>query len=74
MSTSDDLAEAAQLAVQTLREMEGTLAEPSPEVHVMELGDSNVKVRVFGWLDQREYDYFRLRSEMNGTSRAARQR
>jgi len=63
VGTTDDLVEATALATDTLSEMEGVMQEPAPETQVLELGDSNVQVRVFGWVDQSSYDFLRVRSE-----------
>lgn len=63
VGTTDDLSEATALAVETLSTMEGVMDDPRPEAQVLELGDSNVKVRVFGWVDQSSYDFARVRSE-----------
>ncbi|WP_191621253.1 mechanosensitive ion channel family protein [Marinihelvus fidelis] len=56
------------LPVQSLAErivggIDGVLDDPAPFCLVMELGDSSVILRVFGWVDQREYDFGRVRSE-----------
>lgn len=63
VGTTDDLVEATALAVDTLNAMEGVMDDPPPEAHVLELGESNVQVRVFGWVDQSSYDFLRVRSE-----------
>ncbi len=63
VGTTDDLVEATTLAVDTLSAMEGVMDDPKPEAQVLELGDSNVQVRVFGWVDQDAYDFMRVRSE-----------
>ena len=63
VGTTDDLTEATTLAVATLSAMEGVMEDPKPEARVLELGDSNVQVRVFGWVDQGAYDFARVRSE-----------
>lgn len=63
VGTTDDLIEATSLAVRTLESMEGVMDDPPPEAQVLELGDSNVQVRVFGWVDQASYDFLRVRSE-----------
>ena len=46
-----------------LRNMEGVLADPEPFMRVEELGDYNVLVRFFGWVDQRVADFVKVRSE-----------
>jgi small-conductance mechanosensitive channel len=59
----DDLARARDVAVATLVDMEGVLADPPPQALVHELGDSTVTMRFTGWIDQREAGFDRVRSE-----------
>lgn len=58
-----DLIEARDLAVETLSDMDAVLASPPPEARVETLGDSNVVLRIFGWVDQRSHDLFKVRGE-----------
>ncbi len=60
--TSDILA-AQALALQTLAQMEGVLADPKPSVVVQQLGDSNVLLRVYAWVNQQRYSFVKVRSE-----------
>lgn len=59
----EDLAAAQQLGVSTLHGMPGVVGEPPPFSWVEELGDSNVAIRFFGWVDQRNTDIYKARSE-----------
>ncbi|WP_019677213.1 mechanosensitive ion channel family protein [Arsukibacterium perlucidum] len=63
VSVDLDLLVVRQLAVATLQTMPGVLAEPRPRVLVQELGDSTVTIRIFAWLDQRDTDFLKARSE-----------
>ncbi|KKO47804.1 hypothetical protein VT06_14940 [Arsukibacterium sp. MJ3] len=63
VSVDLDLIVVRQLAIVTLQQMPGILTEPTPRVLVLELGDSTVTVRVLGWIDQRETDFLKARSE-----------
>ncbi|MGP9799362.1 mechanosensitive ion channel domain-containing protein [Rheinheimera sp. NSM] len=63
VSVDLDLTTVRQLAIATLQQMTGILTEPRPRVLVQELGDSAVTVRVFAWIDQRETDFLKARSE-----------
>lgn len=63
VSVDLDLLYVRQLAIATLQGMPGILAEPRPRVLVLELGDSAVTVRVLAWIDQRETDFLKARSE-----------
>ena len=59
-----DLVEARELGVRTLAETPGVIGgDNKPFSQIDELGDSNVAVRFFGWVDQREADFFQVRSE-----------
>lgn len=58
-----DLSEARQLAKQTLTQMKGILSDPGPQCLIHELGASTVILRVLGWVDQRETDVIKARSE-----------
>ncbi|KFZ31056.1 hypothetical protein IDSA_06130 [Pseudidiomarina salinarum] len=58
-----DLSDARQLARQTLTQMKGILSDPGPQCLIHELGASTVILRVLGWVDQRETDVLKARSE-----------
>ena len=60
---ADDDAEAArQLGRDTLASLDFVLNDPSPEVRIAEVGDSNVVLKFLGWVDQREADWHKARS------------
>ncbi len=63
IDTGADLLAAQQLAVDTLRRAEGVLDDPPPASQIEALGDSSVLMWVAGWVDQRYYDYRKVRSE-----------
>ncbi|MDP2714160.1 mechanosensitive ion channel family protein [Rheinheimera sp.] len=63
VSVDLDLNTVRQLAIATLQQMPGILTDPMPRVLVQELGDSTVTVRVLAWIDQRESDFLKARSE-----------
>ncbi len=63
IDATQDLTEAQQLAVETLNATEGVLADPKPSALVQELGDFNVILRIFGWVDQDKYSFGKVRSE-----------
>ncbi|WP_318936033.1 mechanosensitive ion channel family protein [Pseudidiomarina sp.] len=58
-----DLSYARQLARQTLSQMKGILSDPAPQCLIHELGASTVILRVLGWVDQRQTDVLKARSE-----------
>ncbi len=63
VKTSDDLTLARDAAKTALSEMEGVLRDPPPQVLARELGDDAVTLRFIGWVDQRDVDLIRMRSE-----------
>ena len=63
IGVDENLSRTQDLAVSVLRGIEGVLDEPGPVVLVETLGDSNVALRVYGWIDQGKSDFSRVRSE-----------
>ncbi len=63
VDTEQNLTDAQELAARTLLNMDGVLDDPAPYCTVETLGDSNVVLRVFGWVDQRSAEFLRVRSE-----------
>ncbi|HSM15535.1 MAG TPA: mechanosensitive ion channel family protein [Gemmatimonadales bacterium] len=63
VGTTDDLEAAREVAVSTLTAMDGVLADPPPEALVVAIGESSVTMRSMAWVDQREADFLRVRSE-----------
>lgn len=58
-----NLVGAQQIALETLRRVTGVLDDPSAAVIIDALGDSNVVLRCFGWVDQRKSSFGKVRSE-----------
>lgn len=63
IGTDVDIDAAQKLAVSTLQSLPAVLEDPAPWCVAENLGDSNVLVRVYGWIDQREADFAKTRSE-----------
>ena len=63
VDTEQNLSVAQDLAARTLAGMDGVLAEPAPMCTVEQLGESNVVLRVFGWVDQSRHEFLKVRSE-----------
>ncbi len=63
IDSADDIAFAQHEATQALAQVVGVLNDPAPVVIVSELGDSNTTLLIRGWVDQRSYDLFKVRSE-----------
>ncbi|MGE0786909.1 MAG: mechanosensitive ion channel family protein [Sandaracinaceae bacterium] len=58
-----DLIAARKLGVETLAGTPGTLADPAPTMVIEQLGDSNVALRFYAWMDQSASDFLKTRSE-----------
>ena len=63
VDTSIDLDEPRRIAQECLSAMPGVLKDPAPSCIVDKLGDSSVVLLVLGWVDQREADFIKVRSE-----------
>lgn len=71
VDTAQDLLAAQTLALDTLYDIPGVLDEPKPMVLVEALGDSNVLLRIFAWVDQRHHNFGKVRSEAIRTVKQA---
>ena len=58
-----DLAEAQDVGVGVLQRMPGVLDDPAPSSAIVEVGESSVPIRFFGWVDQGTTNFGRARSE-----------
>ena len=63
VGTDVDLAGARRLAIETLADTPGVLADPEPDAWIETLGDSNVELAVLGWIDQRRHSLPKVRGE-----------
>lgn len=63
VGTDVNLLDALQLARKTVQESPGVLASPAASVQIHSLGDSNVLLRFYAWIDQTQSDYSTVRSE-----------
>ncbi len=63
LGVDEDISGAIRLGQATLEETPGVCEVPPPFARVEELGESNVALRYFCWVDQREADWFKVRSE-----------
>lgn len=63
MGVDENLKAAIDVGLNRLQAMPGVMEDPAPFARVEELGDSTVAVRFFGWVDQQEADYYKVRSE-----------
>lgn len=63
LGTADDLAHAQEVVIATLLAMPGVRNEPAPQALVMGVGDSTVTMRSLAWMDRRDAEFDRVRSE-----------
>lgn len=59
----ESISQAQRLALQTLQSVVGVLSEPAPIVVVEALGDSTINIRVYAWMNQRQHDFLKVRSQ-----------
>ncbi|MCB1889818.1 MAG: mechanosensitive ion channel [Rhodocyclaceae bacterium] len=71
VDTDLDLRPTLKLATDTLSTVPGVLVEPPPVVVVDALGDSNVQLRAYGWVDQTRVSFIKVRSEAIRALKAA---
>lgn len=60
---SQSIREAQTLAIAAITDVEGILDDPAPSWTVVEYGTAGIQLRFYGWLDQRESDLGKVRSE-----------
>ena len=63
VGVEEPLRDVIAVARGVLADMPAVLAEPGPQVLIRELGESNVVLQVFGWVDQTEADFVGVRTE-----------
>lgn len=63
VSAEADLERAQALGVEILGQLAGVAVDPAPFARIEALGDSNVAVRFFGWVDQTSADFGKVSSE-----------
>lgn len=62
IDAKDDPTAARNLGVDVLKGLDFVLADPEPLAVVEEVGDSNIVIRFFGWVDQSKTDFGKARS------------
>jgi small-conductance mechanosensitive channel len=63
VASESDLSVAQEAGVGMLRRMPGVLDDPEPWSTIVEIGDSSIPIRFYGWIDQRSTNFARARSE-----------
>lgn len=59
----EELTRVKEIAIAVIGAMEGILDDPAPRAAVVEVGDSSVQLRFFGWVDQNRVSFDKARSE-----------
>lgn len=60
---AQSIREAQTLAMEAITQIEGVLNEPAPAWTVVEFGAAGIQLRFYGWVNQRETDLGKVRSE-----------
>lgn len=60
---SQSIRKSQTLAMAAIADIDGVLDEPAPSWTVIEYGAAGIQLRFFGWVDQRETDLGKVRSE-----------
>lgn len=60
---NEDLLLAQQIGIDTLRAVDGIIAQPPPRALITALGESNVQMSFHGWVNQRSHDFGLVKSE-----------
>ncbi len=63
VGTEQDLAAVQRLGAETIAGMSGVRDDPPPSATVETLAESSVVIRLMGWVDQRNADFLKVRSE-----------
>jgi small-conductance mechanosensitive channel len=63
VDVQEDLSYVQTLGLDTLNNVNGVMVEPASFSAIDELGDFNVLVHFFGWVDQRSADFLKVRSQ-----------
>lgn len=63
IGVSEDLVQAQAIGVAELGRIDGVMADPPSRAYISALGDSNVQVLFYGWVDQTSHDFTGVRSE-----------
>ncbi len=63
VDTEIDLLEVQNIALNVLDHQPGILADPKPSILIDQLGDFNVALTLYAWVDQSKHDWGKVRSE-----------
>ena len=63
VASGEDLRAAQNLGVSTMAAMQGVLGDPGPSASIDVVGNSSVTINYHAWVDQRQTDFAKARSE-----------
>lgn len=63
VSTSASWHDALELGISTISAMDGVLADPAPAAKILDIDPYGATLRFTGWIDQRDNDLSKIRSE-----------
>lgn len=63
VGVEEDLVAAQRIGIETLRTVEGIITEPPPWAAITGLGDSNVTIQYFAWVDQTRFSFAKVKGE-----------
>jgi len=63
VGVNEDLVAAQELGIATLDRMKGVVDDPAPSSRVTALGDSDVRLEFYGWVDQQHTSFVKVASE-----------
>ncbi|MFP4344421.1 MAG: mechanosensitive ion channel family protein [Anaerolineales bacterium] len=58
-----DLRQAVEILIEALRNVDGVLESPAPEIYAQELGDSVLNFAAYFWLNQKTHGLFKVQSD-----------
>jgi len=62
IDAEDDPTAARHLGVEAMRALPFILDDPEPQGRVVEVGDSSIKLKFLGWINQNETDWYKAKS------------
>ena len=63
VSCEQDLVAVREIGLETMLKVDAVLEDPAPKVLIEALGDSTVNMKFFAWIDQKESDFLKSKSE-----------
>lgn len=63
VGSGEDLAGAQKIGVEVMQGMKSVMADPDPSASLEPPGDSSIGVHFYGWVDQNQHSFVKVRSE-----------